>query len=161
MVESIEPKQIQELLRLAERMGVEVGPLTPEDFETGWSEEDCGYCIGDHAPSTLWMREYLALASNLAPQLAARVHELEAQLQEARQDRFGVWLLKEQCKTTWRDLPQSHWMIRIKEEIEELADALIGKHHHSPEVELKQIASICLNWLEMRYEHDALKGKQE
>ena len=61
-----------------------------------------------------------------------------------------VFELTEQHKETWRSDPESVWLAGLLEEIAELAQALEGKHDHSPEYELRQIASIALNWLDMR-----------
>jgi len=38
----------------------------------------------------------------------------------------------------------------LLEEVGELALAIAGIHEHNVDYELQQIASICLNWLEMR-----------
>lgn len=51
---------------------------------------------------------------------------------------------------TWRGEPESRWLVGLVEEVAELAAALEGQHAHSPDWELTQIASICLNWLEYR-----------
>jgi len=61
-----------------------------------------------------------------------------------------VFELTEQHKETWRGDPESVWLEGLKEEIEELSQSLEGNHNHSPEHELRQIAAICLNWLDMR-----------
>jgi hypothetical protein len=58
--------------------------------------------------------------------------------------------LKEKHKATWRDKPEAYWLARLVEEIGELASALVGHHEHSPDYELRQIAAICMNWLEYR-----------
>lgn len=60
--------------------------------------------------------------------------------------------LKELHKTTWRDKPEWFWFISLLEEFVELGLSLAGLHKHRPELELSQIAAICLNWLEMREE---------
>jgi hypothetical protein len=62
--------------------------------------------------------------------------------------------LKERHKTTWRDKPEWYWFISLLEEFIELGLSLIGLHKHKPELELSQIAAICLNWLEMRAEKE-------
>jgi hypothetical protein len=51
---------------------------------------------------------------------------------------------------TWRDQPESYWFCRLMEEVGELGASLEDDHDDPPEWELRQIASICLNWLEMR-----------
>ena len=58
-------------------------------------------------------------------------------------------LAETHCRT-WRDDPESVWLAGLMEEVAELAQSLEGKHEHPPETELRQIAAICLNWLEMR-----------
>jgi hypothetical protein len=51
---------------------------------------------------------------------------------------------------TWRDKPEDYWLARLMQEVGELASSLVGDHDDPPEWELKQIAAICLNWLDMR-----------
>ena len=58
--------------------------------------------------------------------------------------------LAEQHKTTWRDKPESYWLARLMQEVGELGSSLVGDHDDSPDWELRQIAAICLNWLDMR-----------
>lgn len=57
-------------------------------------------------------------------------------------------------KQTWRNEPESKWLMGLVEEVGELAESLLddplNNHEHVPEHELQQIASICLNWLDMR-----------
>lgn len=50
-------------------------------------------------------------------------------------------------QTTWVDQPDSYWTARLMQEVGELASALVGDHADSPDWELEQIASICINWL--------------
>lgn len=61
-----------------------------------------------------------------------------------------VLALKDKNSKLWRDKPDSYWFMRLLEEVGELALSLRGRHEHSPETELRQITSICLNWLEYR-----------
>lgn len=61
-----------------------------------------------------------------------------------------VIALKEAYKNHWRDMPESYWFMRLAEELGELGGVLAGNHDDTVEHELKQIAAICLNWLEMR-----------
>uniref|UniRef100_A0A6M3M260 Uncharacterized protein n=1 Tax=viral metagenome TaxID=1070528 RepID=A0A6M3M260_9ZZZZ len=61
-----------------------------------------------------------------------------------------VLALKERHAETWRDQPESYWCARLMQEVGELASALVGDHEHSSDWELAQIASIALNWLELR-----------
>lgn len=82
--------------------------------------------------------------------LVGDYEKLQAELQQARADRFGVWTLKEKYKTTWREQPESYWFYRLMEEVGELGASLANDHKDPPEWEMKQIAAICLNWLEMR-----------
>lgn len=58
--------------------------------------------------------------------------------------------LKEKYKTAWRDKPECYWFSRLVAEVGELGSSLADDHEHSPDLELAQIASICLNWLEIR-----------
>jgi NTP pyrophosphatase (non-canonical NTP hydrolase) len=43
--------------------------------------------------------------------------------------------------------PDERKFLTLLSEVGELADALKGKHEHPKEVELIQIAGICINWL--------------
>ena len=52
--------------------------------------------------------------------------------------------------STWNDKDDTHWMNGLTEEVSELYHSLNNNHHHTPERELKQIASIALNWLAKR-----------
>jgi hypothetical protein len=61
-----------------------------------------------------------------------------------------IFALAEQHKETWRQDPESTWIKGLLEEVRELQDALEGKHKHPPDLELMQIAAICMNWLDMR-----------
>jgi hypothetical protein len=67
-----------------------------------------------------------------------------------RRARFDVLDLMIEHGETWRDEPESIWLDGLREEVDELASALNGIHDHTPEHELRQIAAICLNWLDMR-----------
>jgi len=62
---------------------------------------------------------------------------------------------------TWRDEPQARWLAGLMAEVGELADALHGKHEHSPDWELEQIAAIALNWLDMRNGAKAQREREE
>jgi hypothetical protein len=61
---------------------------------------------------------------------------------------------------TWKNEDDKTLFIRLTAEVAELGGAIIGTHEHSPEHELKQIASICLNWLERRAERGFVDGEQ-
>ena len=52
--------------------------------------------------------------------------------------------------TIWKDYGSYEWYKGLCEEIDELGAALNGEHTDSPDHELIQIASIALNWLDMR-----------
>lgn len=67
----------------------------------------------------------------------------------------GVFALAANHSETWRGKPDAwdtneKFLDGLLEEVNELHDALNGKHEHNPSLELEQIASICLNWIEMR-----------
>ena len=53
-------------------------------------------------------------------------------------------------KRTWRDEPEEYWFFRLIQEVGELGSALANDHEHPPDWELRQIAAICINWLQMR-----------
>lgn len=50
----------------------------------------------------------------------------------------------------WRDRSDWYWFYRLVQEVCELFGALLSVHGHSPEMEIKQIAGICVNWYEKR-----------
>lgn len=58
--------------------------------------------------------------------------------------------LQQKHALTWRDRPEWYWALGLLEEVAELILSLAGLHVGPPEWELKQIAAICLNWLEYR-----------
>jgi len=60
--------------------------------------------------------------------------------------------LKRQHTNTWRNRGQSKWVLGLLEEVGELLLALIGLHKDLPDRELRQIATIAMNWLERREE---------
>lgn len=47
----------------------------------------------------------------------------------------------------WRDKHDEYWMMRLMQEVGELASSLAGDHEDSPEHKLEQIAGIAINWL--------------
>ena len=63
-----------------------------------------------------------------------------------------VLRLKFEHRFTWRARPDWYWLAGLLEEVCELVLALIGLHRHAPELELAEIASIAMNWLEKRSE---------
>lgn len=62
---------------------------------------------------------------------------------------YPVFVLKQKYADKWRDQPQAYWFFRLMEEVGELGASLAGDHKDPPELELKEITSICLNWLEI------------
>lgn len=61
-----------------------------------------------------------------------------------------VLVLKNYHQQTWREKPEWYWMLSLAEEVVELMLSLMHLHAGPVEWELQQIASIALNWLEMR-----------
>ena len=51
---------------------------------------------------------------------------------------------------TWREENDSYWLAGLVEEIGELAEALLEDDPSNADHELRQIASIALNWLDKR-----------
>ena len=64
-----------------------------------------------------------------------------------------------QHSKTWRDKPESYWLARLMQEVGELGSSLVGDHDDPPEWELKQIAAICLNWIDMRQTNEKIDEK--
>jgi len=58
--------------------------------------------------------------------------------------------LKRQHNSTWRGRSQLKWAFGLLEEVMELLLALVGLHKDSADWELRQIATIAMNWLERR-----------
>ena len=54
----------------------------------------------------------------------------------------------------WKNFNAGYWLSRLNEEVAELTLSLNGEHKDFPEHEMKQIASICINWLRLRYEEN-------
>ena len=63
---------------------------------------------------------------------------------------WRVLRLKDSHKSTWANKPTWYWFVGLLEEMFELLLALMGLHKDSPEHELRQIATIAMNWLEKR-----------
>jgi hypothetical protein len=74
----------------------------------------------------------------------------QLQAEALRRTNGQVSDLANEHRQTWRDMPETYWFQRLVGEIGELGCALAGEHAHSPDWELRQIAAICLNWLDMR-----------
>jgi hypothetical protein len=64
---------------------------------------------------------------------------------------WHVLRLKDAHKSTWSDKPTWYWYLGLLEEVGELFLSLLRLHKDSPEHELKQIATIAMNWLEKRW----------
>jgi len=47
---------------------------------------------------------------------------------------------------TWHGQPDEWWAGQLAEELAELCLSLGGLHGHSPELELREIAAIAINW---------------
>lgn len=60
-----------------------------------------------------------------------------------------------------RDRDDAYWLALLVEEVGELASSLAGRHEDAPEVELHQIASICINWLDMRDQRQAAPQEEK
>ena len=61
--------------------------------------------------------------------------------------------------THWRTKSNLYWFVCLVEEVFELGFALLRLHRHSPNHELRGIASVCINWIEYRYEKKDEIGK--
>lgn len=61
---------------------------------------------------------------------------------------------KRKYATEWRDKSEHWWLARLQGETAELTLTLEGKHEGPMAHELRQIAAICLNWLDMRGEYE-------
>lgn len=55
--------------------------------------------------------------------------------------------LAEKYREQWSDRPDAYWLMRLMQEVGELASVLAGDHDDTVEHELRQVASIALNWL--------------
>ena len=65
-----------------------------------------------------------------------------------------VYALALEHNQTWSGEPDERWLQGLVEEVGELASALAGRHEHTPELELRQIAAIAINWLAERKERE-------
>jgi len=70
-----------------------------------------------------------------------------------------VYWLAMQHAATWAGMPDERWLQGLVEEVGELASALAGRHEHTPEFELRQIAAIALNWLAERQWRGVEEGR--
>ena len=64
-------------------------------------------------------------------------------------DRLALQM-RHRYRSHWRDRSELFWLSRLMQEVGELSAALTDNHDDSPDHELLQIASICLNWLDKR-----------
>ena len=62
-----------------------------------------------------------------------------------------VYELAMHHEATWAGEPDARWLQGLVEEVGELASALAGRHEHTPEFELRQIATIAMNWMAERH----------
>lgn len=61
-----------------------------------------------------------------------------------------VIALAECYRDKWTDKDDAYWFMRLSQEVGELGSSLAGDHDDTPEHELRQIASIAMNWLRKR-----------
>ena len=66
-----------------------------------------------------------------------------------------------QHRHTWQDEPDERWLKGMVEEVGELASALAGRHEHTPDYELRQIAAIAINWLAERKSREGMMNENE
>jgi len=57
---------------------------------------------------------------------------------------------KRRFRDHWRDEPDVYWFLRLMQEVGELADTFTEETQDPRDHELRQIASICMNWLDKR-----------
>ena len=93
--------------------------------------------------SSAYANRFYALAKAAAAPCAecARLREAEAAI---------VLEYAEKYREKWQDRDDAYWLGALVEEVGELGAALNGEHHHTPELELRQISSIAINWLRKR-----------
>ncbi|MCW3991211.1 MAG: hypothetical protein NWE79_00750 [Candidatus Bathyarchaeota archaeon] len=58
-------------------------------------------------------------------------------------------------RNKWRDWPEDRWLARFLQEVGELADTFTDETEDSRDLELIQLGSIIVNWLQMRRDRDA------
>ena len=66
------------------------------------------------------------------------------------QEALDVYSLAARYHDKWRDRDEFYWLARLMQEVGELSSSLVGDHPDTPEHELRQIASIVINWLGKR-----------
>ena len=64
----------------------------------------------------------------------------------------GIIKLVKEHSQTWRDRPETYWFARFVEEVGNLGCSIFGEHwsERAADEVLARIASICINWLDMR-----------
>jgi hypothetical protein len=67
---------------------------------------------------------------------------------------------KDRHSDLWRDKDEMWWFARLLQEVGELGDTLVGETEDPTSHELRQIASISLNWLDMRGEYEGEGDEQ-
>ena len=88
-----------------------------------------------------------AMAIELFDALDSLVEEAKAHEQEPLR---GVLVMQRANANTWKDRGPFDWLEGLQEEVDELQSTLSGQHDGPVEHELRQIASIALNWLVRR-----------
>jgi hypothetical protein len=63
-------------------------------------------------------------------------------------------------RSYWLDKSDEYWMLRLNQEVNELVSSMFGVHDDTPEHELLQIASICINWLVKRKLEGVSNGRK-
>jgi hypothetical protein len=114
-----------------------------------------GDVIGDDAGMpTVWASDHAALQARCEAAEAER-DALREGVATARTYGEGtvigeVIALVECYRDKWDDKDDSYWFMRLSQEVGELGSSLAGDHDDTPEHELRQIASIAMNWLRKR-----------
>lgn len=76
--------------------------------------------------------------------LGDQIEELEAEVEKIP---FDIRRRTALHVDTWSGRLDCYWFYRLCQEVGELGSSLAEDHEHSPEYEIAQIASICINWL--------------
>jgi hypothetical protein len=66
----------------------------------------------------------------------------------------AIKLYRLMYKDKWRNRSDYYWLWRLLQEVFELIGTLLHVHKDSPDWELRQIASICANWMEKRQQNN-------
>ena len=113
-----------------------VGEKLPCGHDLGELSYGCKVCLADAVATITTLEAKLAAAQE-------RIRELEGEADPS----MGVLAYQREHEHRWKDKPDAYWMERLWQEIQELRDTLDGKHEGPVEHELRQIGSICINWL--------------